>query len=317
MMDIISLLNHNVDVATRDAARPPFLSFAPEIRNMIYRFIFFQDFAIIWGSQVRLHTQVLRTCRQIYDEALPILYSENTWRIEMCNAPGPHYDSFRYPGALKCDFSKDVPDWRLTVSWPTKTISALPHLRRFSILVTYTDGHKVAPIREDTRWLAECLAKVSRIDFLHLECKLDWSTCGVYDWRDPDANNFPLCDDGTRDVIRVLQTWLGRLRNVGEVVVEGLPEANANTIEERWKSSEPLEKTPLTKMYECLEPHVRDIGSCKALLHGALLAVEKDDMEDFKGLRTELVEHMKQRLEAIEGGVMRYDPKEAEDEEME
>lgn len=89
-------------------------------------------------------------------------------------------------------------------------------------------------------------------------------------------------DDGKREAIGVLRTWLCRLRNVKTVVVQGLPESDANTIKERWQSSEPLENTPLTDMYKILEKHAEAIGLCEQNLRRALLACEADNMECFK-----------------------------------
>ncbi|KAH8892661.1 hypothetical protein GQ53DRAFT_806054 [Thozetella sp. PMI_491] len=75
-----------------------FLDLPIDIRLIIYRFLLKQA-NVIRADFVGflLHPQITRTCRGIYREALPILYSENTWSLEVTfsrSEPRAWWDSY-------------------------------------------------------------------------------------------------------------------------------------------------------------------------------------------------------------------------------
>ena len=65
-----------------------FLSLPSELRNQVYRLVFCHADIIRYtkpdsddNGTVKLSGQFLRTCRQIYNEGLSILYGDNTFHI--------------------------------------------------------------------------------------------------------------------------------------------------------------------------------------------------------------------------------------------
>jgi len=55
------------------------------------------------------------------------------------------------------------------------------------------------------------------------------------------------------EVVNIIMPWLGRLRNIREMAIAGLGEEQAEELQTRWRSEEPLENTELTEMYLYLE----------------------------------------------------------------
>ena len=66
---------------------------------MIYKLVFCSKDVIEYS--LPLSAQLLRTCKQIYAEGLPILYGENTFQIKISNTHGPHYRSLACSKPLK------------------------------------------------------------------------------------------------------------------------------------------------------------------------------------------------------------------------
>ena len=321
-MGIEAVLNSEVTMVGR--APPGFLSFPGEIRNKVYRLLFRYETTMNFKPypDVELSTEFLYTCRQIYTEALPILYGENTWRFKTSNTEPTWFYNLACPFALCHDFDPEQldfdpeqqdfdPEQQDKPNTKTRT-SVLRYLRRFSICIEYTSKYNVTPIRKVTRWLEHRLRRVPRIDFLQLECNPDCTDNNYSSPRDADSK---------RELINVLKTWLCRLRNVKTVVIGGLPELDTNTMKERLQSSEPREKTPLPRMYAFDEKHVQDtgcrkVGYCKENLREALLAVEEDDIKRFKAFRTVILREMRQYGEEVNKEVMFWDPEEDEDEDL-
>lgn len=182
----------------------------------------------------------------VYTEGRPILCGENTWDIFIQNTWGPGYPTLWSPFYQDFDHK---PNQRLQLSPAIPGV--LPLLRKFFIDISYTDRDEVSSMREAVRRVASRLQMVANIDLIRL-------------------NYCSFCvEDGDEDeLIMMLQTWLGRVRNVKKVVIEVMssdedselpearfPEPHAEIIKRRWMSSEPLEKTPLPSMYAILEKH--------------------------------------------------------------
>ncbi|KAK0716632.1 hypothetical protein B0T21DRAFT_375235 [Apiosordaria backusii] len=270
-----------------DPATPRFLSLPAEIRNMIYSLLFRADSTIKSNWRPHLSAQFLRTCRQVRDEGLPILYGENTFRFEICNTYGPFYNSYSAPISLRR--------------------STQTRLSRFHIVVTYTDAHKVEPIRKTVRWFVNrILARTTRIDFLRLECNLDSKDDGDFDRRHPSADNYSVDDGGRAEAVGALRTWFGQLRNVTKVEIEGLEEGDAAILRKRLQSSEALGKTLPTDMYTALETQVQGTEFCEDDLQEALLAVENDNMERFEASSRIILEAWTQRLEGIKDAIRQF-----------
>ncbi|KAK3386830.1 hypothetical protein B0H63DRAFT_447732 [Podospora didyma] len=288
-----------------------FLSLPGELRNKIYRLVLRRK-AVIGTSSVverfKLSGQLLRTCRQIHDEGLSILYSENTFEIDIFNTEGLYGQTIYWLDALIRDLLYG---------------DSTNHVRRLRIQVRYTEDHMLEPLRKTVRWLVRHLQELPSpgIEFLQLECKLDCENENEeIDWEDYDYEDF---DGNKEECIGVLQTWLGRLRNVKEVIIEGdMPDEDANILQERLHTrttrSEQMGEQPLadgegkeeketratralalTDLYEALERHVCGIRFCEYDVNRALLAVERDDADAFKAYRTAIIQRIRQRGEEL------------------
>ncbi|KAK4194703.1 hypothetical protein QBC40DRAFT_269890 [Triangularia verruculosa] len=265
-----------------------FLSLPGEIRNRIYRLLFRLDSTIDDDCRPRLSAQFLRTCRQVRDEGLPILYGENTFGFEMNNTAGPFYQTYLAP----------MPFERRTET----------RASRYHIVVTYTEEHKIELIRNAVRRLVnEVLAKGIQIDFIHLECDLDAEgDDDNFDRRHPFADDYWVNDGGKHEVVGVLRTWLGQVRNVKEVKIEGLEKDDAALLRRRLQSDEIMGATLLTDMYTALESQVKETAFCEGNLRKALLAIESDDMEGFKEASVAVAEALKERLEGVKNVIRQF-----------
>ena len=78
----------------QDASRHGLLSLPAEIRNLIYDYLLLSPEFLPTISPPILAVNVLRTCRQIYEEAIQVLYSWNQWRIEFQSGSKKYYEYF-------------------------------------------------------------------------------------------------------------------------------------------------------------------------------------------------------------------------------
>jgi hypothetical protein len=117
--------------------RPSFLDLPAELRNMIYRLLLRSEDTLkkhtimrtaIYQSKWKSHhcsaVNSSRSCRQIYHEALLILYGENTWQLVISNIPG--YLPVFYP----------LLDWQPLHKRPSNG-HTLQLLRRFDITIIF------------------------------------------------------------------------------------------------------------------------------------------------------------------------------------
>ncbi|KAM7191193.1 hypothetical protein V8F33_009064 [Rhypophila sp. PSN 637] len=159
-----------------------FLSLPGEIRNKIYRLVLC-DHEVIDNytySQIPAHSgcargelhksaQLLRTCRQIHTEAMPILYGENTFQIDTNNYKGGGV-YLKYAGALGPVFYQ--PYWfsrdddnevdireqeRKREQWRQDRARRCSLLRRFHVVICYDGYHPFADIRESIREITSLL----------------------------------------------------------------------------------------------------------------------------------------------------------------
>jgi len=288
-----------------------FLSLSGELRNKVYRLLLCHPTAIalegdeIWPDSNypignRLSAQLLRTCRQIHTETQPILYGENTFTIQFDNTWGPYYSTRDNCEALRVLFTytatgsheKPVPG------------GILPHLRRFCIKIRYTEEHNLVKMRAEIRSLVKRLQEgvTGGIDHLRVECDL---ACSNGDdsirWDDPWWDNY--CTENWKQCVGMLRTWLGRLYGVKEVVIEGLPEGDADVLRKRVTgtiSGGEGELRGLLDRYEVLERYTDDIDFCEEELKEALLAVERDDVEGFEENKARILRGLRERWEGLQ-----------------
>jgi hypothetical protein len=277
---------------TESPSKFTFLGLPGEIRNRIYRLLLRKSAHIGSGRQA-LSSQILRTCRLVHDEAISILYGENTFQFRIYNIAGPFYDNQ----------SRARPLNRLDKA-SAKT-NGLQYIRRFRIVIQYTDCHKVAPIREAVRDVVGLLQKVPAIDYLELDCRLHCQDTSMANYRQECWDNYRVDDDGENELIRMVRTWLGLVRNVKAARIQGLPRKDGSVLMRRWKSHRSSGRMPLTNMYEILEKDA-DTRFLEVARLDALEACETDDQEKFKSCMAEMVEEMERRCERVKELMTEY-----------
>ncbi|KAK5652820.1 hypothetical protein OQA88_9486 [Cercophora sp. LCS_1] len=280
-----------------------FLSFPREIRDTIYELaLIYPDGLISTGYRCRpfragmLSAKLLRTCKQIHDEGVPILYGQNTFEIQISNTWGPHHSTVYYAPGLA--FSNEA---------------AVRRVRRVSIKVRYTECHVMPLIRRAVREIvSKGLLRMPRIDFLQLECNL---RCGNENsdimWRDACWDDYSPRGDAD-ECARVLRTWLGLCQGVKEVVIKGTPDSmeemgdeDAEILTKRLlapsddKSDDIVQLHRMKEMYEALEKHVSGMPVCEEDLDGALSAFEEDDVDTFMECKANILENVKKSWEAL------------------
>jgi len=295
MRTIFSRVDVAVTTQRRPAARAArsqapskpfhFLDLPGEVRNIIYRLRLVcdpNDDAIEIHNFFQRRTvrttlrsgQILRTCRQVYREAVSILYGENRWKMMILNC--------KFGGG--CD-ERYSPLWRWPVKdikpgpspdWPKDLPVPLTYIRRFEIFVRCANACDMPMITDGARDVGRALLHIQQftgtIESLRLTIQLPWT------W----TRRLFSKEEEERDLVRALMTWLGRLRNVKHVEIyhEGVSCVYVDRITRDLQSSEP--SGPLPDAYEQLESSVGHIGLYKDKLNLAQLAVEREDGVGFE-----------------------------------
>jgi len=163
-------------------------------------------------------------------------------------------------------------------------------------------------IRDKVRQLVARLQSWSlpNIEFLRLECSLHRENENIdINWADPCWDNYE-GDGNAQECARVLRTWLGRLRHVKEVAIEGLGTEHAEILQKKLETARnqedndsPSRPLSLTDMYEQLEECVGDMGFCEEDLRRALSAVEEDDEEAFQACKDDIFNSLHERWDII------------------
>jgi len=275
-----------------------------EIRNDIYRLLYHST--AYSARRLKRSAQLLRTCKQICAESLPILYGEKTFEVVIENTDGPHYTTCSFDSSLGCFFAYEP---HRNPHRQQHRESILPHLRRFRIRIKYTYEHSLQLIRTEVREFVERVRDVgTAVTFLKLDCKLDCDNENTQiNWRDECWDGYD--NDGSeKECVAMLRTWFGRLCDVKEVVIEGLPARDAEILRERMQTSSTQDTEgsastsqtmALADMYTALEKHANGIPFCEQDLKAALLAAEGDDVEEFRARKDAIHEGLKRHWEAI------------------
>jgi len=240
-----------------------------------------------------LSAQLLRTCRKFHCEALPILYGENTWRIEI--------------------FHHDLTTNKIGALFPPQPVVHVLHngqvvtrqlpLRQIEIRIREYSGFEISTFRSAVRFACEWLSKLPEIDALQLTGPTTWCTklrCGRY-----DHNPCKGYTGSEKQLLGIYETWLGRIRGVNHVRIDRrIPRESRDAIKRAWKGW--TEVDPLPGMYEVLEKYadelqaqyrVRNGGlqkfiSVKNSLRQAVRAVEIGDVETFERARKVVVKQL-------------------------
>ncbi|KAK4450441.1 hypothetical protein QBC34DRAFT_460849 [Podospora aff. communis PSN243] len=298
-------------MANADTHQSAFLSIPGELRNKIYRILFIYSKPTSSGRRrgnIRHSGQLIRTCKQVYNESLSILYGERTFGVTISNIHGPHV------GGLLIDKVLDdvMFNTRHCKEFRQKHRQAvLPHIRRLHIDIEYTYAHRLRTIRHDVRNIVHRLQQddIRPLDFLELNCKLDYEDQCNANYRTEEWDSYITDIDGDEtECCAMLRTWFGSLRNVKEVVINGLPDKDAEILRRRLQTrtkdeeGSVLPEAPemaLAAMYAALEKHAEGIPACAEDLEKALSAAEGDQVEDFRTRKNAIQESLKKHWEAI------------------
>ncbi|KAK0624138.1 hypothetical protein B0T14DRAFT_583362 [Immersiella caudata] len=269
------------------------LSFPAEIRNMTYRLLFcFPDPIPTEDMSYKkaLSSQLLRTCKTVYNEAASILYAENIFTIELSSRDAPDQSSAEYSKALGILFG-----------WGSRPSSQVmrEHLRSFLIKIDYTSAHQLTPLRDSVRQFTALLGKhAGQIKHLRLECALDFRDSSSWvNWRDERWDSYEH-DGSKKQCIAALRTWLGALDvENGETWIEGMPEGDAEILKGCWRGDGREELMRFIGDFKALEKAVNFLDSCKEGLYTALLCFEAGNEEMFNAWKDDICEQLRGHVE--------------------
>jgi len=239
-----------------------FLDFPPEVRNKVYQLLHIGDHVIDPDEySTELSSQFLATCRQVYDEARPVLYGNNTFTIELNN-------QWRKPDA--CVWG--MPFLKQTGNNPTDPVCLL---RRIVVLVKFyphEDGEGTIEIAFRHVYHG-ILRRMRNIDSLNLRVlitrarlRIDEVPSGIWSWvrlggpmarqREGQCCFEPCVSWKTWATVagewyqsvwleelqlkRLLASTLGNLRQVRGLSMPDVPEDLRELLKERMESSGPL-----------------------------------------------------------------------------
>lgn len=243
-----------------------FLEFPAEVRSKVYRLLHIGDHVMGRDDYfMELSSQFFATCRQVLNEARPVLYGNNTFTIEINN-------QWREPDACVwgmpfLEQAGDNPDDPVTL------------VRRILLLVKYYPHQdEAATIEIAFRHVYHGILKRMRnIDYLNLRVlitrtplRIDEVPSGIWSWvrlgglmaqlREEQSCIEPLrgwnkWTTSTRDwhmsvldeermIQHLLASTLGNLRQVRGLSMQDVPEQFRKFLQERMESPEPI-KEPL------------------------------------------------------------------------
>ena len=261
-----------IDLTTTQQARRhgrqlTFLDLPAEIRILIYQLLLCQDEPMSGSWNTKLSPTILCTCRQILNEARPILYGENVWKIKIWqNGCGAERASF-----METHHLGEYIDYRLQ--------HRLPDMRRFNIVVEIQskgDEDEVFSVRHALTKVSNVLSKLPHLDYLHIEL------C-AHEQYGGDAQKF----------CQVLQIFT-LLQHVRKVVFDGVPPVYAEYLRRKMTGSAPLDHLP--NMYDALSFYAGPFEFCGNLLQEACHAMEESDVDRFKRVRAKIINLVSQHM---------------------
>lgn len=259
----------------KDPPRFPFLALPLEIRTMIYRLLFLHCEPIS-SAGAHLSATFLRTCKQILDEAQPILCGENTFLMEIWAEPRPPGVPWRFWGRFL--------DCRTLIQWPGRAKDGrLRRMKRWEVKVLLEREANVPPVKAGVRKICQILSDLPDLESLHIRV-------------DGLGHQFP----------RILQSCT-LLRRVQKVEFEGVPRVYAGYLEGKMTGKEPVDHLP--KMYDALQTYAGPFEECEPSLKEACDAMENDDVEVFKNAREDIVKMVTERMREAEAHLYYHDGK--------
>jgi len=319
---------NNEDEDADGAAKEPlgFMSLPVEIRLIIYRLALRGENPVRpprrpvqqhylsshWQHGIR-GLQLLLVCRIIYDEALPVLFAENRWQIDLTTDTA-HNPAVLYPAPITRELdrhrraSPDPPDAPDAGELP----SMLPYIRRIKIkiewhprypgrMVHHTNTDRCCiradAIRVGIRQVGQDLLSFPNTQFLCIDGNVSDSSF------DQEGQNIITC---------MLQTWFGHLRGIKRAALDDVLPSCVKFLRERLQAPkgtlDPLSPVERYKRLELLlEAH--DAEKCSYRLNKALRAVEAEGVERFRRVGKSMLQRFAMQPGAIEGrlGLLRLE----------
>lgn len=208
---------------------------------------------------------IIRTCRQMYNESLPILYGENTFSLlirEFCDIRGGILLNCNKFGTLGRQFFGN----------------RLKYIRRFNITVR-DDCDAVPHVLTDAiKSVCNVLSDIPCLEHLQIDLK-----SSMFD----KTTGKNLC--GNPRFLRNFTSLRAK-----DAIILGVPPIYA-----RYLVSE-ITRTPhqdaLPKMYEALETYAGPYDSCSEDLQQAFRAMEEEDVDRFKYVRAKLIKNVEKLI---------------------
>lgn len=294
------------------AAGPTFLGLPAEVRNMIYRLLLVADRPLgsengnefddcpelEWAEYGEYHLQpaILCTCRQVYQEAKPILFGENTIGIQIYGSEAPVESEFEYGsdpeygygynhGYFDDQFDDDVEiepktlfmNFGLDEAWDYSSsrviqIPSIKKFQRFEIVIA-TAILDLEEVEFEVKDLSSTLCKMPALEQLSLRL-LEDSRLGS---NQPTLGPF------------------GMLRNLRSVAIRGVEKPFADRLKSLMLGNSPQEN--VKEMYRLLENYViRPKGSISDL-EKASTALKEWDFQAFKEIRSKILSDGQRSIE--------------------
>ncbi|KAI1840604.1 hypothetical protein JX266_013208 [Neoarthrinium moseri] len=281
----------------------PFFTLPTEIRILIYQELLLSPRPIHSNtngstSSSAFHVAILRTCRQVYTEARPVLYHQNTVHIEVFGT------GHRRPQPLDNSSDDDPID---DIASEDYTSDGLSEDSEMCHLVVCGSG--LFGDRYSSQWLDLNNQRPIRLDLERFrKFRIDVQMKRSYEAKYarssivkifnmlrhvPEMDQLHVSlDDSGRQLEHTLKN-LGLLRGVRQVTCEGVPPEYVAYLTRKMTSSAPV--IDLSLMYEALEMYTEYYpynDGISDILHETKYAMETGDTEGFIYWREKLVATM-------------------------
>lgn len=240
-----------------------------ELRIPILReLLFCTPFISNESHLARLHVQILRVNKQLYMEGLEILYGENYYRIEIFKRNADERACF----IAGTHFAQQV-HYRLL---PFKLI------QHYDILVEIQEAQHRWAVKSALRRVVNVLSRSPRIKHLRIALGGHEHYC-----------SFETLGEEICGCARVLQP-LTRLRGVHRVdLIGGIRPHYIAYLKRTMEGKSLLDHLP--RMYKSLEHLAGPFDECQDGLKMACKAMENNDVQEFKRLRSDLTRQVAER----------------------
>ncbi len=276
-----------------------FLDLPLEIRYKVYHELLSQSEVIEHsGSDLGLHPAILRTSRQVHDEARIVLYMENYFGMRIFKSNGGERAYF-----LRCDCYAQQVQYK---------VPSFRSIRSYDIYVEIQDKKDFSTVKKTIRDVCMVLSEVTRIKHLIITLgehpmyisKLE-AAFVKYESQVKVHKCFLEMIQLLLECATVLQPFT-LLRNVGRVEIRGVVKpVYKQYLIDIMQGCDPL--THLPKMYHALQDFAGPFDCFQEDHRDACKAMEDDDVEDFKRIRATLIEKVTAYMQNAQARLFDYD----------